>query len=160
MSKEYVFEFNGTKQEFIKKLDLYPNNTSYDGNKFYYFDDYIVKIVDNTIHFGVERCGHSGGNWFVPHVTEFNDRIEFCGTVKYDGPVDDRGKMQRALDGIGYVLLFILILPIVVIISLYQVVAWVVRKLSKKEKQMPKTTEEKLFDLMINHLGCTRKENK
>ena len=31
------------------------------GNKFYYFDDYIVKIVDNTIHFGVERCGHSGG---------------------------------------------------------------------------------------------------
>ncbi len=160
MSKDYIFEFNGTIQEFIKKLDLYPNNISFDGNKFYYFDDYIVKVVDNTIHFGVERCGHSGGNWFMPHVTEFNNRIEFCGTVKYYGPVDDRGKMQKVLDGIGYVLLFILLLPIIVIIRLYQVVAWVVRKLLKREEKMPKTTEEKLLDLMINHLGCIRKEDK
>ena len=160
MSKEYVFEFIGTKEEFIKKLDSYPHNTSFNDDKFYYFDDYIVKIVDNTIHFGVERCGHSGGNWFVPHITEFNDRLEFCGPVKYGGPVDDRSKAQKVFDGIGYALLFVLILPIVVIIRLYQMVEWVIRKLLKKEKQKSKTTEEKLFDLMINHLGCSKNEIK
>ena len=158
MSKEYVFEFNGTKEEFIEKLNLYSDNTSYGGTKFYCFDDYIVKIVDNTIHFGVERCGHSGGNWFIPHITEFDDRIEFCGPIKYDGPVDDRNKVQKIFDGIGYALLFILILPIVVIIRLYQVIEWVICKLLKKEKQKPKTTEEKLLNLMENHLDCVRKK--
>lgn len=161
MSKEYVFEFNGTKEEFIKKLDFYPNNSSYNGNKFYYFNDFIVKIIDNNaIHFGVERGGHSSGYWFIPSITEYENRIEFRGTVIYIGSEDNHGKIQKFIDCIEIVLLYILILPIVVIVRICQVVAWVVRKLLKREKQMPKTTEEKLFDLMINHLGCKRKETK
>ena len=157
MQKEYTFEFIGTKEEFLNSMNSYSNNTSYGGDKFYYLDDYIIKVVGDTIHFGVERGGHSGGYWFIPSISEYEDRIEFIGTVKYIGPEDDRGKIQKVIDDIGYVVLAFLVLPIFVIIRLYQASEWVIRKLLKREKQKPKTTEEKLFDLMANHLGCTWK---
>ena len=71
------------------------------------------------------------------------------------------GKIGGNMNRRGQALIeFILILPIVVIIRLYQMVEWVIRKLLKKEKQKSKTTEEKLFDLMINHLGCSKNEVK
>ena len=158
MPKEYRFEFIGTKEDFINALNSSPNNTSYGGDKFYYFDNYIIKVIGDTIHFGVERGGHSGGYWFMPSISEYGDRIVFTGTVKYIGPEDDRGKFQKAIDGIGYVLLAVLLLPIVLIIRLYMLVEWMVRKLFKKMKPKAKTTEEKLFDLMENHLKCIRKE--
>ena len=158
MSKEYVFEFNGTKEEFIKRLDSYHNSTSYSDKKCYWFDDFIVEIIDNTIRFGVERCGHSGGNWFVPIVTEYNERIEFQGTINYEGPVDVRKKIHKVMDVIEMVLLFILIWPIVVIFWLYQMIKWAVCKIITKPIKKSKTTEEKLFDLMENHLSCVRKE--
>lgn len=160
MQKEYTFEFMGTKEEFFNSMNSYHNNTSYNGDKFYYFDDYIVKVIGDTIHFGVERGGHSGGYWFIPSITEYENRIEFCGTVKYIGPQNNRGKIQKAIDGIGYVLMFVLLLPIALIIRLYMFVEWIIRKFFKKMKPKAKTTEDKLFDLMVNYLGCTRKESK
>ena len=33
-----------------------------------------------------------------------------------------------------------------------------IRKIIKRPKLKEKTTEEKLFDLMENHLGCVRKD--
>lgn len=71
---------------------------------------FIVKLPDDEMHFGVERSGHSGGYWYVPSITECDDRIRFCGTVKYIGPDADSGKIQKAIDGIEYFLLFILLL--------------------------------------------------
>ena len=55
MPKEYIFEFNGTKEELLNKLNIFPNNKYFNGI-FYCFDDYIVKFVDDEIHFGVERA--------------------------------------------------------------------------------------------------------
>ena len=158
MQKEYIFEFLGTKNEFLEALNSYPNNLSYNEEKYYYFDDFIVKIIDNTIHFGVERGGHSGGYWFVPTITEYEDRIEFRGTVQYIGPdnePDDRGKFRKAMDKIGEVLLFILFLPVILIVWIYIFIKWLIRKISKKPN--PQTLEEKLFVLMENHLRCIRK---
>ena len=109
MPQNYIFEFNGTKEAFFNKLDSYPNNTSYNGDKFYHFNDFIVKVMDNKIHFGVARGGHSGGYWFVPTITENDKWITFCGTVKYIGPNDDRGKIRNTIDCIGESLLFILL---------------------------------------------------
>lgn len=70
MSKEYTFEFIGKKEEFFNILNSYPSNTSYSDDKFYYFDDFIVKVTGDEIHFGVARGGHSGGYWYVPSITE------------------------------------------------------------------------------------------
>lgn len=66
MSKEYVFEFPGTREEFMNVLNQYPN----DNGKLYCFDGYIVTLIGDEIRFGVERCGHSGGNWFTPKITD------------------------------------------------------------------------------------------
>lgn len=41
MEKEYVFEFPGTKEDFMENLKAFPHNTSFDGEAFYYFEDYI-----------------------------------------------------------------------------------------------------------------------
>ena len=157
MEKEYVFDFIGTKEDFLNTLNLYHHNTSYNGNEFYYFDDYIVKICNGVIHFGVERGGHSGGYWYIPLITEYEERIEFSGTVEYIGPEDNRGRIKKVIDGIGLSVLIILVLPIILLIWLYMLFEWIIRKLIKKQRAKAKTTEEKLFDLMENHLGCIRK---
>ena len=53
MSQEYTFEYPGTKQMFLDSLKQFPSND----NNFYYFDNYIVKLVGDEIHFGIERAG-------------------------------------------------------------------------------------------------------
>lgn len=156
MSKEYVFEFPGTKKDFLNILNRSPNHDYYSGN-YFYFNDYIVKLMDNEIHFGVERGGHSGGYWFIPTITEFSDRIEFRGTIRYIGPDNNRGPIKKAIDGIGDFLLLILVLPIVLIFKLYTLIEWAIRKICNRPKPKAKTTEERLFNLMEGYFGCVRK---
>ncbi len=154
MSKEYVFEFSGTKEDFLNRLNRFSHNDSNSSGTFYYFDDYIVELLDDKIHFGIARGGHSGGYWFVPTITDLGDRIEFRGTIRYIGPNDNRGLFKKAMDGIGEFLLLILILPIALIIRLYMFMEWLVRKIFKHPKPKEKTNKERLFDLMENYFGC------
>ena len=119
MSKEYVFEFPGTKEDFINILNRFNHNASYSSGTFYYFDDYIVELVGDEMHFGVTRGGHSGGYWFVPTITDLGNKMEFRGEIKYIGPNDNRGSFKKAIDSVGEFLLLILILPIVLIIRGY-----------------------------------------
>ena len=156
MSQEYIFEFYGTKEDFLNILNGFPNRTYFSG-KLYYFNDYIVKLIDDEIHFGVERGGHSGGYWFIPKITEFDERIEFCGTIRYIGPNDNQSKIRKTIDKIEEILLFVLLLPIVLIVKLYMIIEWVIRKICNRPKVKEKTTEERLFDLMGNYMGCVRK---
>jgi hypothetical protein len=152
MPKEYIFEFQGTKEMFLDRLNQFPNN---DG-KFYFFNDYIVKLVGDEIHFGVERGGHSGGYWFIPIITEFDNQIEFRGTVQYIDPNTNQGAIKKAIDKVGEFLLLILILPIVLVIKLYTIIKWCIRKVCKRPKPRVRTTEDKLYELMENHLNCIR----
>ena len=153
MSKTYVFTFFGTKEDFFNYLNASLNHASYEG-KFFYFNDYIVKLVDNEIHFGVERGGHSGGYWYIPTITEFSDRIVFSGTIQYVGPADNRGKIKKTIDSIGEFLLLILVLPIVWLYKFYALIEWTIRKVFNRPKPKTKTTEERLHDLMEGHFGC------
>ncbi|MBQ9691563.1 MAG: hypothetical protein IJV70_00220, partial [Clostridia bacterium] len=73
MSKMYVFKYIGSKESFLNTLNSFHTNNS----RLYFFDDYIVEVLDDEIRFGVERAGHSGGNWFVSKFTEENNQIEF-----------------------------------------------------------------------------------
>lgn len=158
MSKEYMFEFPGTKEDLLNRLNRLSHNASYSSGTFYYFDDYIVKLIGEEIHFGVARGGHSGGYWFVPTITDLGDRLELRGEIQYIGPSsENRGAFKKAIDGIGEFLLFILILPIVLVIRGYMLVEWLVRKIFNRPKPKSKTNEERLFDLMENYFGCVGK---
>lgn len=145
--KEYVFRFKGTKDAFL--YALYHCD--------YYSENYMVRIVDDEIYFGVERCGHSGGNWFVSSISEIGDEVELRGIIRYIGLGDDGNKKMRFFDLLGIVFGIILLLPILIIYSIYSAVKWCIRKIRKRPKS--KNTEDKLYDLMENHLNCIRTQN-
>ena len=163
MDKEYRFCYNGTKEMFInhcrygspdKKISDYPK-----GN--FQIKNYIISTIDNKLKFGIERSGHSGGNWYIPEIVEYDDRIELVGNIQYIGPKDNQDVRYKLEDKAIDCLLYILVAPFVLIFScivkLVDCFKWLIGKISKKTKQIkPKTTEDKLYDLMINHLGCTK----
>ena len=153
MSKEYRFCYHGTKEMLFHQC-----------NQCRYVNEYIISTLGGKIEFGIERAGHSGGYWYTPDIIEYEDKIELVGTIQYIGPKSDQGYRSKLKDKIITVLLFIIFFPVALltylIIKLIDFVKWLSAKISKKEKKMnPKTKEEKLYDLMINHLGCSNVEN-
>ena len=157
MSKEYIFEFAGTKEDFTNILNRFNHHDSYSNGTFYYFDDYIVKLIGDEMHFGVARGGHSGGYWFVPTITDFGNKMVFRGEIRYIGPNENRGSFKKAIDSIGDFLLLILVLPIVLIIRGCLFIEWLVRRIINRPKPKEKTNEERLLDLMENYFGCVGK---
>ena len=157
MSKEYMFEFPGTKEDLMNSLDRFSHHASNSRGTFYYFGDFIVQVVGDEIRFGVARGGHSGGYWFVPTITDRGSKMEFRGEIRYIGPNDDRGSFKKAIDRVGEFLLLILFLPIVLIIRGYMFIEWLVRRVFNRPKPKEQTNEERLFDLMENYLGCVGK---
>ena len=107
MSRKYVFEFVGTKKDFLNMLNSYPVYSMYNGEKIYSIDDFFVKVRDDIIHFGVERGDHCGGYWFVPIIAEYDDKVEFYGSVKYIVSDAHRGKVEKIFDKIYEILLYI-----------------------------------------------------
>ncbi len=149
MSQEYIFEYPGTKQMFLDSLRKH----SYSNSDFFYFNDYIIKIVGDKIHFGIERAGHSGGYWYVPEITEYENKIEFRGKIQYIGPVDNRTKFEKIKEGILACFFTVLLLPFILIVVLVSIIY---DRLVNRKNKKNRTTEEKLFDLLECHLGCTR----
>ncbi len=157
MHKKYGFLFSGNREQFLNNLNRFHHRTSDSGDIFYYLDDYIVKVMDEGIYFGIARGGHSGGYWFVPTITDLGDRIEFRGEIRYIGPGEHDSAIRKAIDKIGNVLLFLLFLPIILLIKLYMFIEWLVRKICNCPKPKEKTDEARLFELMVDYLGCVRK---
>ena len=157
MRKKYGFVFPGNREQFLNKLSGFHHRTSYSGDIFYYLDDYIVKLIDDKIHFGIARGGHSGGYWFVPTITELEGSMEFHGEIRYIGPGEHDSAIRKAIDKIGNVLLFLLFLPIILLIKLYMFIEWLVRKICNCPKPKEKTDEARLFELMVDYLGCVHK---
>ena len=152
MSKSYSFEFSGTKEMFLNQLNKYPNNNQ----KFFYFDNYIVELSNGDIRFGVARGGHSGGYWFVPTITELDGKTTFCGTIEYNDPYTSEKGIKKIVNKIEEVLLWIILIPIIIIVKVYLFFSWVVRKLFKITKPREESLEDRLYNLMENHLGCKR----
>ena len=157
MSKEYVFEFHGTKNDLLNILNSNKSDVSFFGTRSFYLEDYIIKIIDGTIHFGVERGGHSGGYWYIPVIIEQDGQLELSGKIRYIGPNDDSSMLTKAINKIAENLLLILLLPFILIYKVYTLIEWLFRKICKRPKPKLLTTEDRLFDLMENHLGCVRK---
>ena len=152
MSKSYSFEFSGTKEMFLNQLNKYPNNDE----KFFYFNDYIVELSNGDIRFGVARGGHSGEYWFVPTITEIDGKTTFCGTIEYNDPYTSEKGIKKIVNKIEEALLWIILIPIIIIVKVYLFFSWVVRKLFKRTKPREESLEDRLYNLMENHLGCKR----
>ena len=163
MSQEYLFEFSGTKEDFLNRLNRFSYRI-YGDIKSYDMRDYIIESVNGELRFGVERSGHSGGYWFIPTITEKENLTEFCGRIQYiapEMPEDTRSVFKKITDTIfetvGMILLFIFLLPFLLVYQLYCLVEFLIRKICKLPLR-PKNTEERLNDLMENRLGCVRKQ--
>lgn len=155
MEKEHVFEFNGTREELLRVLNGFGHNTAYSDETIYYFEDYMVKQVDDEIHFGVARGGHSGGYWYIPAITEQDGKMEFRGTIQYIGPgSESQGGVRKLIDWIELVLGMIVVVPIAALVLVYRFFDGLVRKLWGRPKPKEKTNEERLLDLMVNYFGC------
>ena len=164
MSQEFVFEFSGTKEDFLNKLGYFPNND----RQFYYFDNYIVRLIGDEIHFGVERAGHSNGHWFIPTITEHDGKIEFRGSIQYIGSNNNstpnevkKSYLKKCVEKTIRFLLYLLLLPFVIIVLLlvkaYELFKWLEEKMLRQPTTKAKTKEDKLIDLMENYLDCVRK---
>ena len=154
MSEEYIFIFHGTKAMFLDTIKQFPNND----NTFFYFNDYIIELNEDKIRFGIERSGHSSGYWFTPTITEVDNQIEFSGTIHYvDSHTDEeQHTFKRAISKFNTLLLSILLLPLALILKLFDIIKCCIGKLLKQSKPTPMTTEDRLYDLMEKHLNCVR----
>lgn len=137
---------------FLNQLNKYPNNN----RKNFFFDDYIVELSENEVRFGVARGGHSGGYWFIPTITEYDEKITFCGKIQYIDPYTKEKGIKKIINKMEEVLSCIFLLPVIIIIKVYQFFSWVIRKILKRTKPKEESLEDKLYNLMENHLNCTR----
>ena len=152
MSEEYIFEYPGTKQMFLDYIKQFPGND----NDFYYFDRYIIKFTGDEMHFGIEGA-HSGGYWFIPQITEYENKTEFRGSVQYirNSFANEEIKCKKSVKYVmGNILgCFLFCLVLIITFPIF-IIEWLKGK--RKIKQQ-KSVEDQLFDLLENHLGCTRK---
>jgi len=151
VKKTYTFEFPGTKEMFLNSLQDYPNNF----NEFFYFDNYVIKLSDDEIQFGVARGGHSGGFWFIPEITEANGKTIFYGEIQYLG--DNGAGEMSIMDRIKLTLLVMILLPLIVVAVLFGYFRMAAGKLFNRRQWTLISNEDKLLDLMEYHLNCTRR---
>lgn len=153
-SKNYSYEFDGTADEFDQALRTTYGKTA-DGRLFCYIDNYIVeKAEDNAYRFGIERKGHSGGNWFVSLPVQKNGKTVFEGEIEYRDSFTDSKRKKNPFNTVGTVLLCIITSPILIPVFLFVQI----KKLIDKPRKVPSepTAEERLDDLMVNYLNCRK----
>lgn len=149
MAKHYCFQFPGTKEDFLRLLGKYP---IYNKN-YYYLDDYIVEIENGAYKFGVARGGHSGGYWYLPEISEKDGSLCFNGKILYISPHDPEKGIKRTINTIEEILTVIILFPFLLITICCVLIASLIKKRKGEPKEL--TTEEKLYDLMVNHLHCS-----
>ena len=62
-------------------------------------------ISDDEIRFGVAHGGHSDGYCFIPKITEFDNKITFCGTIHYIDPYTSEKGIKKIINKIDEVFL-------------------------------------------------------
>ena len=93
----------------------------------------------------------------MPTITEFDGKTTFCGTIEYVDPYTNEKGIKKIVNKIEEVLLWIILIPIIVVVKVYLFFSWLIRKIFKRSKHKEESLEDKLYNLMENHLGCKRK---
>ncbi len=141
MSKKYSFSFLGTMEMFLNQLNKYSNN-----KKYFYLDDYIVDFSEDKLRFGIARGGHSGGYWFIPTITEIDNYITLCGTIKYIDHYTSEKGIKKIINKVEEIFALIILLPLIILIKLYFFFSWIVKKILKKPKSKEESLEDKLYN--------------
>ena len=92
----------------------------------------------------------------MPTITEIDGKTTFCGTIEYSDPYTSEKGIKKIVNKIEEILLWIILIPIIIIVKVYLFFSWVVRKLFKRTNPKEESLEDKLYNLMENHLNCTR----
>ena len=136
MQKNYIFIFPGTKEEFTAVLNKYRESEGFRK------DGFLIETNGDEFRFGIERGGHTGGFWYIPTITEIDGKTVFSGKIGYSGKTT-----------VGE----ILFTPIALIIKLYFHILVLTEKRLGHPPQKEETTEDRLFTLMEDRLGCINK---
>ncbi|MBQ4509476.1 MAG: hypothetical protein II984_02025 [Clostridia bacterium] len=148
---EYPFPKAQLTESIKDKLGKYGNN------------EYLIEYKENGNFFlGVERAGHSGGNWYVANVTEADGKTTITGKIVYNP--DENGQETKLetskSEKIGTVLLCIFFgIPILFILLLFSTVLLfekIINKFRKKPKLTFLSKEEKLDKFMLEYLNCKK----
>lgn len=92
----------------------------------------------------------------MPTITEFDDKTTFCGTIEYIDPYTYKKSVKRIANKIEEIFLLIILFPIIVVVKVCLFFSWLVRKIFKRSKPKEESLEDKLYNLMENHLDCKR----
>jgi len=152
-SKEYIYIYPHTKAALFHMLN---NRNGCSQN----FDsgDYLVDIKDEDRFFlGIARGGHGGGYWYVAKVEKASGQLFIRGNIVYNP--DESGISQSTpltlRDKISTALLCIFLLPLLILVWLFQsfgnLFCWIFKK-----KKLWLTDEEALDNFMITYLGCKK----
>ena len=149
-SKEYVYTYPFSQEQLLERLnDRHGRCHS--------FGDYLIEIKDDTTFFlGVERCGHSGGNWYIANVAVCDDGCRICGKIVSNpdehGHPKEPVKGKESLTERIFITVFGILVSIVAvpIYALVKVVGFLLRK-----NFLP-STEDKLDRFMLDYLACSK----
>ena len=133
MSKNYTFIFPGTKEEFFAVLNKYRESEEFRQ------DGCIIETDGTELLIGIERGGYTSGFWYIPTITETDGKTVFSGKISYS-------EKTTVVD--------ILFTPIALIIKLYFHILLLTEKLLGHPPPKETTTEDRLFILMKDRLGC------
>ena len=152
MPKRYSFRFPGTKEMFLNQIKEYPNKDQ----RFYYIEDSIVELSEKEIRFGLAQGSPSAGYWFLPTIKEVDGKTIFRGVIKYTDPSTSQKGFKRITKKVEEAIAFLFLIPVILLMELFLFLSGIVRKLFKKTKPQEESLEDKLCNLMENHLNCTR----
>lgn len=144
----YSYEYPFSKEQFLSNI---PDGISY------YDDRYMIRKSNDMLFVGVERLGHSSGNWYAAKLEDDNGKTKICGKFVIDP--DDNGnstyervKHNDFWNNFWIVFLFIIFFPVLLIVFIGNLIY----KKIAKNSYASMTNEERLDKVMIDHFYCKK----
>lgn len=116
---------------------------------------YLVRISGERLCFGIERCGHSGGYWFCPTVTETDGRLLLRGKLTSGCTPSPNKWYIQMFEALDTVCMALLLAPFFLPVKLCRAIGNGIRRLRGLPPKREETTEDRLCALMETLLGCT-----
>lgn len=143
--KKLNYIYYGNLQQFIEKFKG-NNNTFIADHRTY--EGLSVFIENEKLTIGIERGGHSGGNWY--YLADINDNSK---EVHFSGTIDsieyrEKSKKERNRELTGLIILSIILLPITLILLLMALIKNVFVQSDARRRIVL------LENFMVDYIGC------
>lgn len=132
--EQFKAKYNGKNDSFI------ADNSSY--------KDLMVLIHNDKIKIGVERGGHSGGNWYyLADINANKEETHFTGYIDFI-EYRERTKSKKYGEMVGLIILSIMLLPITLILLLIALIKNLIFQSNEKRRI------DLLNNFMVDYMGC------